>query len=169
MEMGFRWDFAYKILPDMLWATLNTIIAAGVGYAIALVVGLFFYDIASKLTSHQLICIMKVISDGPENDIRKLNNNKIFNLINSNVSDIKKIITKYEQLSNSDWSRRQKPRLFDYVTTKSHFSETQKHQLESLLRRIKIILDDNEVFEMIKDCKNSSIFFAILVFTFGFP
>ena len=42
MEMGFRWDFAYEILPDMLWATLNTIIAAGVGYAIALVVGLFF-------------------------------------------------------------------------------------------------------------------------------
>ena len=42
MEMGFRWDFAYEILPNMLWATLNTIIAAGVGYAIALVVGLFF-------------------------------------------------------------------------------------------------------------------------------
>ena len=42
MEMGFRWDFAYEILPQMLWATLNTIIAAGVGYAIALVVGLFF-------------------------------------------------------------------------------------------------------------------------------
>ena len=31
MEMGFRWDFAYEILPQMLWATLNTIIAAGVG------------------------------------------------------------------------------------------------------------------------------------------
>ena len=42
MEMGFKWDFAYEILPQMLWATLNTIIAAGVGYAIALVVGLFF-------------------------------------------------------------------------------------------------------------------------------
>ena len=42
MEMGFRWDFAYEILPQMLLATLNTIIAAGVGYAIALVVGLFF-------------------------------------------------------------------------------------------------------------------------------
>ena len=42
MEMGFRWDFAYEILPQMLWATLNTIIAAGVGYAIALIVGLFF-------------------------------------------------------------------------------------------------------------------------------
>ena len=43
MEMGFKWDFAYEILPQMLWATLNTIIAAGVGYAIALVVGLLFY------------------------------------------------------------------------------------------------------------------------------
>ncbi len=41
--MGFRWDFAYEILPQMLWATLNTIIAAGVGYAIALIVGLFFF------------------------------------------------------------------------------------------------------------------------------
>ena len=43
MEMGFRWDFAYEILPNMLWATLNTIIAAGVGYAIALVVGCLLY------------------------------------------------------------------------------------------------------------------------------
>ena len=42
MEMGFRWDFAYEILPQMLLATFNTIIAAGVGYLIALVVGLFF-------------------------------------------------------------------------------------------------------------------------------
>ena len=43
MGMGWRWDFAYEILPQMLVATFNTIIAAGVGYAIALVVGLFFF------------------------------------------------------------------------------------------------------------------------------
>ena len=42
MDMGWRWDFTYEILPKMLLATFNTIIAAGVGYAIALVVGLFF-------------------------------------------------------------------------------------------------------------------------------
>ena len=42
MEMGWRWDFTLEILPKMLIATFNTIIAAGVGYAIALVVGLFF-------------------------------------------------------------------------------------------------------------------------------
>ncbi len=41
MEMGWRWDFTYEILPQMAIATLNTILAAGVGYAIALIVGLF--------------------------------------------------------------------------------------------------------------------------------
>ena len=40
--MGWRWDFTIEILPQMAIATLNTILAAGVGYAIALIVGLFF-------------------------------------------------------------------------------------------------------------------------------
>lgn len=36
----WRWDFTFEILPRLLWATLNTLMAAGFGYAIALVVGL---------------------------------------------------------------------------------------------------------------------------------
>ena len=42
MNAEWRWDFAFEILPQMLLATLNTIMAAGIGYAIAAVVGLFF-------------------------------------------------------------------------------------------------------------------------------
>ena len=49
MEMGGRWDFTIEILPQMAIATLNTILAAGVGYAIALIVGLFFF-ISTKNT-----------------------------------------------------------------------------------------------------------------------
>ncbi len=40
--MEWRWDFTFEILPRMLWATMNTLLAAGVGYAIALVIGLLF-------------------------------------------------------------------------------------------------------------------------------
>ncbi len=40
--MEWRWDFAFEILPRMLWATGNTLLAALIGYAIALVVGLVF-------------------------------------------------------------------------------------------------------------------------------
>jgi len=42
MNAEWKWDFAFQILPQMLWATLNTIMAAGIGYTIAIVVGLLF-------------------------------------------------------------------------------------------------------------------------------
>ena len=38
----WRWDFTFEILPRLLQATLNTLAAAGVGYAIAVVLGLVF-------------------------------------------------------------------------------------------------------------------------------
>lgn len=38
----WKWDFTLEILPQLLWATLNTLMAAGLGYLIALIVGLVF-------------------------------------------------------------------------------------------------------------------------------
>jgi len=38
----WKWDFTFEILPRLLWATLNTLMAAGFGYLIALVLGLVF-------------------------------------------------------------------------------------------------------------------------------
>jgi len=38
----WKWDFTWEILPRLLWATGNTLIAAGTGYAIAIVLGLVF-------------------------------------------------------------------------------------------------------------------------------
>lgn len=40
--MQWDWQFTADILPRMLWATLNTLMAAGIGYAIAAVLGLVF-------------------------------------------------------------------------------------------------------------------------------
>ncbi|AYG70876.1 MULTISPECIES: ectoine/hydroxyectoine ABC transporter permease subunit EhuD [unclassified Rhizobium] len=40
--MQWDWQFTAEILPRMLWATLNTLMAAGIGYAIAAVLGLVF-------------------------------------------------------------------------------------------------------------------------------
>ena len=54
--MEWRWEFAFEILPRMIWATYNTLLAAGFGYAIALVAGLVFllgqrtrYDICNRI------------------------------------------------------------------------------------------------------------------------
>lgn len=51
--MGFRWDFAYEILPQLLYATVNTILAAGVGYLIAVFAGLVFL-LGQRTTSRLL-------------------------------------------------------------------------------------------------------------------
>lgn len=40
MIFDWRWDFTWRILPRLLEATVNTLIAAGLGYAIAVVLGL---------------------------------------------------------------------------------------------------------------------------------
>ena len=53
MDMGFRWDFAYEILPQLLYATVNTILAAGVGYLIAVFAGLVFL-LGQRTTSRLL-------------------------------------------------------------------------------------------------------------------
>ncbi len=40
--LDWRWDFIFAILPRLLEATINTLIASGLGYLIALIVGLIF-------------------------------------------------------------------------------------------------------------------------------
>ncbi len=40
--IGWKWDFTWEILPRLVEATGNTLLAAGGGYAVALVLGLVF-------------------------------------------------------------------------------------------------------------------------------
>lgn len=40
MRFNWNWEFTFEILPRLLAATVNTLIAAGIGYAIAVVLGL---------------------------------------------------------------------------------------------------------------------------------
>ena len=56
MNAEWKWDFAFQILPQMLWATLNTIMAAGIGYTIAAVVGLLF--LLGQRTPYKVVNIM---------------------------------------------------------------------------------------------------------------
>jgi polar amino acid transport system permease protein len=56
MDAEWKWDFVYQILPKMLLATLNTIMAAGIGYAIAVVVGMLF--LVGQRTPYKIINIL---------------------------------------------------------------------------------------------------------------
>ena len=54
----WRWDFTIEILPLLLRATLNTLAAAGVGYGIAVVLGLVF-ALAQRTPSHIVTMVVR--------------------------------------------------------------------------------------------------------------
>ena len=117
--------------------------------------GSAFYDITNKLSGREFICLMKVISDGPNNDIEDLNKFKIRELINLNIANIKTIVSYYEKLSMDQYQIIQQPKILSKILSQWHFSVSQKHRLENLIKRINILSKDEEITKLIKDCKNS--------------
>ncbi len=57
-KFDWNWGYTWEIIPRLLEATLNTIIAAGAGYAIALVFGLFL-ALAQRSKSRALTFIVR--------------------------------------------------------------------------------------------------------------
>lgn len=58
MNFDWRWDFTWEILPTLGWATLNTLLAAGIGYVIALVLGLLL-ALAQRTPSRILTWVVR--------------------------------------------------------------------------------------------------------------
>ena len=124
--------------------------------------GSAFYDITNKLSGREFICLMKVISDGPNNNIEDLNKFKIRELIKLNIANIKTIVSYYEKLSMDQYQIIQQPKILSKILSQWHFSVSQKHRLEKLIKRINILSKDEEITKLIKDCKNSRSVITIL-------
>ena len=60
MMFDWRWDFTLEILPRLLQATLNTLAAAGLGYIIALLLGLLF-ALAQRTPSRTTTIVVREI------------------------------------------------------------------------------------------------------------
>jgi polar amino acid transport system permease protein len=58
----WRWDFVIEIMPRLLSATLNTLLAAGIGYGIALILGLVF-ALAQRTPYRPLTLLVREIVD----------------------------------------------------------------------------------------------------------
>ena len=124
--------------------------------------GSAFYDTTNKLSGREFICLMKVISDGPNNNIEDLNKFKIRELIKLNIANIKTIVSYYEKLSMDQYQIIQQPKILSKILSQWHFSVSQKHRLEKLIKRINILSKDEEITKLIKDCKNSRSVITIL-------
>ena len=124
--------------------------------------GSAFYDIASKITSKEFICIIKIISDGPRDNVKQLTKLKIIQLIQSNITKINKVVSYYQNLSKNENRIIAKPDIFYKISSNWHFTVTQLSQLESLLRRLKVFCGNDDIMNLIKQCKNSKIIINVL-------
>jgi len=149
-------------LPKMHLLTSDIPISDYSTYELIDMEGSAFFDIASKLTSKEFICLMKVISDGPKNDMRKITKSKIRNLIKVNLFKIIEVVSYYERLSEEELQIIGKPKLFNEIKSKWHFSATETYKLETLLRRIEIFCNKENIQKTIKNCETSNSVINVL-------
>jgi len=150
------------ILPKMHLFTSDIPISDYSTYELIDMEGSAFFDIASKLTSKEFICLMKVISDGPKNDIKEITKSKISNLIKVNLFKIIDVVSYFERLSEEEYQIIDKPKLFNEIKSKWHFSATQSYKLETLLRRIEIFCNKKDIEKTIKNCETSDSVMNVL-------
>ena len=149
-------------LPKMHLFTSNIPLSDYSTYELIDMEGSAFFYIASKLTSKEFICLMKVISDGPKIDIKEITKSKVSNLIKVNLFKIIDVVSYYERLSEEEFQIIDKPKSFNEIKSKWHFSATQTYKLENLLRRIEIFCNKKDVLNTIKNCETSNSVINVL-------
>ena len=149
-------------LPKMHLFTSDIPVSDYSTYELIDMEGSAFFDIASKLSSKEFICLMKVVSDGPKNNIKEITKSRIRNLIEENLFKIIEVISYYERLSEKELQIVEKPKLFYEIKSKWHFSATQSYKLETLLRRIEIFCNKKDIEEKIKHCSTSNSVINVL-------
>ena len=149
-------------LPKMHLFTSDIPVSDYSTYELIDMEGSAFFDIASKLSSKEFICLMKVVSDGPKNNIKEITKSRIRNLIEENLFKIIEVISYYERLSEKELQIVEKPKLFYEIKSKWHFSATQSYKLETLLRRIEIFCNKKDIEKTIKNCETSNSVINVL-------
>ena len=94
--------------------------------------------------------------------LKKFKKSKISNLIKENLFKVVNVVSYYERLSEEEFKIIAKPKLFNKIKSKWHFSETQSHRLETLLRRIETFCNKRDIEEKIKHCGTSNSVINVL-------
>ena len=140
------------------YATLMTVDKPDVNYSKDYMIdmeGAAFYQTVSKISSHELILILKIVSDNSSNDIKEINTINIQNLFRGKLPLIKECLSEYLEISNEERIRNRQPKEFEDVVSKFHFSFSQQHVLITLIRKFNVLYPNKNLIDSIKDCKDS--------------
>ena len=131
---GFRFS---KIIPG---ASLLTVDRAETGYNNPVLYDMEafgFCEVASAFSCNELIFVFKIVSDTPENPIKKLKSSTIEDLINENLRDLKKLLSEIDKLSVQEIERLKIPDEVIEIENSIHFSKTNSSRFRQLYKKWK--------------------------------
>ena len=92
-------------------------------------------SIAYRLITRELVQIIKIVSDNPSNPLESFSKKTATNLIASQLTLIEEIVEQMDDLSNRLSPDPVILELIEQIRSKFHFSSTQTHQLEKLVKQ----------------------------------
>jgi len=122
--------------------------------------GFSFFMIASRLVVKELILILKVISDGPKNNLHELDEGKVASLMIENLPVILKLVDRLRALSADCSGWVSEPKTFKAIISKWHFTVSQKVQLKDVLRRFYSIDSKSDLSDLLKNLKDAKSIIA---------
>ena len=131
---GFRFS---KILPG---TSLLTVDKAETNYNNPVLYDMEafgFCEVASAFSCNELIFVFKIVSDTPNNPIKKLKSSIIEDLINENLQDLKELLSEINKLSVLEMERLEIPDEVIEIENSIHFSKTNSFKFRQLYKKWK--------------------------------
>lgn len=121
-----------------------------------------FYLCANRLVVKEQIQVIKIISDNPTTNHQALNAKLITQLIEDNLSEIKKLIELNLQISAEEFKIKKVPSIFFEITSQAHFTCYQQHELQEILRRYHASLPQENILEILANKKTAKEIISML-------
>ena len=138
-------------------ATLMTVDKPGTNYSDKYMIdmeGAAFFQTISKVSSHELILIIKIVSDNSRNKLETINTANIHNLFKENFDYIEDCLSEYIKLSKEEHSRKKLPNKFDEIISMFNFTVSQKYILIDLSKKWTAIFPNKNLIDLARGCKD---------------
>ena len=138
-------------------ATLMTVDKPGINYSDKYMIdmeGAAFFQTISKVSSHELILIIKIVSDNSRNKLESINTANIHNLFKENFDYIEDCLSEYIKLSKEEHSRKKLPNKFDEIISMFNFTVSQKYILIDLSKKWTAIYPNKNLIDIARGCKD---------------
>ncbi len=118
--------------------------------------GAGFYQAARQLVTHEQVALMKVISDNPTTPYQQLTKPKITQYLSDALPQIHSFCDRLIALSAEEVRALPEPHpLLDDILSRWHFSQYQRHQLESHLQAWQMHYSESALTKLLSSCHNS--------------